>query len=515
MHKCGLVGLLFLLSVATASAADEQSPCELTDAVHDLRLVTRAGQFAHTGMENVTLRDKGARVIPDAMEQTFELDDFDAPLGDRLDKYNVATYIFANTSSELVQAGADGLLQPGSDAAGLASKVRALSDRFDLRKLDWTHVSVVADSAGKRRTQLRVYLPAISTRLGLLLPIRQSTFAVIGCPKPGSGAGSMIQYMVEQDVSSRWYALVWAALVTAVVYLLVALGLASGRAGGNKVPGARPGLLRRLDPVFITQDSLGFGSASRLQVFFFTVVIAATLGYVFLRAGYLSEIPTTLLYLLGIVGVGGTLSKLVGNARANLDDDLTLTTDRWLTRHGVVFPPRTPRWWDLLVTGKEFDVYKFQGLVFSGLVGMWILSSGVTNLADITIPANITLLLGLSQAVAVGGKAVAGPSRKGLNDAVRRAIAAEVELLKAIPATDPYHYEAQKRGLAYSLGQNPAPQQAQVPSATQAAYAAFKTEVAAVVGLASQLLGGGRAIEVEPVEPADDTASGPFPAGAG
>jgi len=511
MCNRGLIAFLFLLSASAASAADEQNPCEVTSAMHDLYLVAKAGQAEHTGMENVILRDKGARVVPDAMEQTFQLDDFADPLGEKLAQYTIATYVFADTPSRLVQAGADRLDQADDGKTPLVAKVKALSERFDLQKLDWTQVSVVTDPTGKKRTQIRMYLPEISTRLNPLTPTRQSTFAVIGCPRPGSSAGQRIQYMAELSVSSYWYARVWVGVICAAVYLGVALALTSGRG----TQGARPGLLRRLDPVFITQDSLGFGSASRLQVFFFTVVIAATLAYIFLRAGYLSEIPSTLLYLLGIVGVGGTLTKLVANARVDLDDDLTLTTDRWLTRHGIVFPPRTPRWRDLLVTGKEFDVYKFQGLVFSGLVGAWILTSGVTSLADITIPANITLLLGLSQAVSVGGKVVAGPGRKGLNDAVRRAIAAETELLKIIPAADPYHYEARKRGLAYSLGQVPSPQQASVPAAARLAYAAFKTEVAAVLGLASQFLGGGRAIEVEPAEPADDTAGTFAPAGSG
>jgi hypothetical protein len=109
----------------------------------------------------------------------------------------------------------------------------------------------------------------------------------------------------------------------------------------------------RTRPVVITQDGLGFGSTSRLQIFFFTIVLVATLTYVFLRAGYLAEIPSDILPLLGIGAASGVVSRVIGNARASGQQDLTLRTDRWLSRHGIVFPPRTARWRDLLMTSQE------------------------------------------------------------------------------------------------------------------------------------------------------------------
>ena len=534
-----LAAVVASVAAPPAPARAWETPAQLCDLPQDtspkrmlrnLRLAARMAQVETRTLETVGLKDQGARMVPDAQTQAFQLQD-DIPLG----SFAITVLMFAETPSMLVAAGADTVT---SDA-----DVQRLTRQFDVRQLDMARIRVADDAAGRFRTRLGVYIPPIRAAFGPLWPIRLSTFAVIACPKPPGRAPAepgqvpgqlsgeppgeppgerpgerMDAYVLMQDVSDGSAAAIDVVLAVLVLWLLVALACRLGRAGKGQGPRGEARARRGwgwLDPVLITQDSLGFGSTSRLQIFYFTVVLAATLTYVFLRAGYLSEIPSNLLYLVGIVGAGGTLSRVVANARADRDDNITFTTDRWLSRHGIVFPPRTARWWDLVVTGKEFDVYKFQGLVFSLLVGAWILSSGLSNLADLKIPDNIMLLLGLSQAIYVGGKAVAEPSRKGLNDAVARAIRAETALLASILPDHPYHEQARLRGLAFGLGEPPPAQLVPLPDGARAAYDAFRTEATAVLGLANQILGSRVAVVVEPVEPPDDTGGNPAPSATG
>ncbi len=349
---------------------------------------------------------------------------------------------------------------------------------------------------------------------------------MIACPKPGVGSGvSPIAFLATRDISDKTSAVV--GTLIAILVIWVASAWAMSRSVLDRDPPrprrpSRPGLsgrLRRwshlLNPVVITQDAMGFGSTSRLQVFFFTLIVVATLTYVFLRAGYLSEISVNLLVLMGITGVSTAATKLVANDRAAREDEVTFATTRWLSRHGIVFPPRAPLWRDLVMSGREFNIFNFQALVFSILVGLSILSSAMQNLADLTIPANLMTLLGLSQALYVSGKAIgsAGGPRKELNNAVSRATASETRLLQMLPIDSPFRKAAQERG-QFGPEQRPT-LDAPLPSKDAAdALRVFELDSIAVISLATEVLGGERRRDdmqrtLLPVDPPDDTFSVP------
>ncbi len=55
---------------------------------------------------------------------------------------------------------------------------------------------------------------------------------------------------------------------------------------------------------------------------------------------------------------------------------------------------------------KEFDIYSFQMAIFSVVVGVALLSTNLTGLATFEIPDELLGLLGLSQAIFIGGKSV-------------------------------------------------------------------------------------------------------------
>lgn len=483
-----------------ANAADDETDKAFMP-LHALRLAATLGQAVSRPMTLVTETANGKtvtaeRILPDRTSRKLTL-----PNAVDLDVYGVTTLRLVGTPAHLA-----GQPKPTQEAAA------TLTEAWELDQLDLEQVSDGTDKA--TMSQVNIFIPPEATAYGPLWPMAFSTFAVVACPRKGHSEPARA-YILMQSVSNY----VWATIDTAVLAALIWIGSAAAvqsaarrndrqparRAGGG---GAFKRWLRSLDPVVITQDGLGFGSTSRLQVFFFTMVLVTTLTYVFLRAGYLAEIPSDILPLLGIGAVSGVLAGIISNARASVQEDVTWRTDRWLRRHGIIFPPRIAHWRDLVMTGQEFDVYKFQGIVFSALVGSWILSSGLSNLNTLSIPQNITVLLGLSQAVYIGGKAVGSSNdgRRELNLVVARAMRSEQALWAIVSLSDPFRSEAQARGLLFGTGQAPPAAAAPCPPDAADAYAAFKRDAQAAMALSNQMLDGRNTVAVEPVDPPDDTA---------
>ena len=61
---------------------------------------------------------------------------------------------------------------------------------------------------------------------------------------------------------------------------------------------------------------------------------------------------------------------------------------------------------NLLLTDGRLDVYKFQMAIFTVVVACYVASSGQTSLGDVKISDTMLYLIGISQGVYVGGKAV-------------------------------------------------------------------------------------------------------------
>ena len=487
--------------VCTANATEGENGTAFTP-LHALRLAAVLGQVVSRPMTLVTETVNAKtvpseRVLPDRSSRKLAL-----PELIDLDKYAVTTLRLVGTPAQLA-----GQPAPTRDTAA------SLTEAWGLDQLDLEQVSDGADAT--RMSQISIFIPPEASAFGPFWPMTFSTFAVVACPKDGQTVPARA-YIFTHSVSNYVWSAIDTALLAALIWIAAAAAVQSAarrndrQMAAQRASGASPfkRWLRSLDPVVITQDGLGFGSTSRLQVFFFTMVLVMTLTYVFLRAGYLAEIPSDILPLLGIGAASGVLAGIINNARASGQEDVTYRTDRWLRRHGIVFPPRTAHWRDLLMTGQEFDVYKFQGIVFSALVGFWILSSGLSNLNALSIPQNITLLLGLSQVVYISGKAVGSSNdgRRELNLVVARAIRSEQALWAIVPSDDPFRTEAQTRGLLFSSGQMPPAPAAPCPPAAASAYAAFQRDAQAAMALANQILDGRNTVEVEPIDPPDDTA---------
>jgi hypothetical protein len=181
---------------------------------------------------------------------------------------------------------------------------------------------------------------------------------------------------------------------------------AEARKKGEPMP-APPTFWGKLDPVQITANPHGRASLGKLQIFGFSVLVFGLLFYYQFRYGILAGMSADVMLLMGISAVGAVGGKLVYAKKRRL----SLESWAWLRRKGWLpagkdVQPRA-RWSELLVDGdtKEFDPYSFQMAVFSLVVAVGLVRSGLTGLGTFKIPAELLQLLGLSQVVYVGGKA--------------------------------------------------------------------------------------------------------------
>ncbi|MFN3448599.1 MAG: hypothetical protein ACK44F_07870 [Roseococcus sp.] len=234
---------------------------------------------------------------------------------------------------------------------------------------------------------------------------RPASVLVIGC------AGPELAFLATRraGVMTRSPALLWTGLGVVLAYLAVA-AISPGSRAVREDPEAPHGLKLRswFDPVLITQDQFGFGSLRRLQLFYFTFLIFALSLYILLRAGYLSAISDQLLWLLGIAASGTAFASLADQMRAAPpggagQEGPSRETMRLLAQLGVIEQrDRFGSWLDVLTEGPSLGVHRVQAVVFSLLVGAFVLSQGAHSLAALTIPESYLALIGLSQAVYVG-----------------------------------------------------------------------------------------------------------------
>lgn len=187
---------------------------------------------------------------------------------------------------------------------------------------------------------------------------------------------------------------------------------------------------RSFNPVAMTSDIFDKGNLGNLQILFFTLLVAYGLLYVVFRSGELSSISPTVVGLLGISAIGSLGAKVVGTNK----DRLSTENWAWLVGRGVLpinDPGKgTPSWRDLLMSDSELDLYKLQALVFSLIVGLGMIAGGF-SLATFSVPTELLEVLGLSQAVFVGGRAVKPASLGDLDVLLTELQARESALRKA------------------------------------------------------------------------------------
>ena len=144
---------------------------------------------------------------------------------------------------------------------------------------------------------------------------------------------------------------------------------------------------------------------------------------------------------MGISGLGATASAGADAAKNRLDFDVYawLINRGWLP-YGGFAESNVASWKDIVSTGGEFDVYRFQMIAFSMLVGAALINAGteLTDLSSFDIPTALLGILGLSHLVVyVAGKLVAPPSISDLNEQIKKLQAAEKDLKEKLVEADP------------------------------------------------------------------------------
>jgi hypothetical protein len=279
-------------------------------------------------------------------------------------------------------------------------------------------------------------------------------------PQPSS------RYYVREglQMSSRRLSLLLATLAALLAYLAIArcaysfcVKTTAEQPPVNKTVSRVPARLRALqwlrsrrwglylkciNPVVVTAGPYGKASLSKLQLLWFTLLVMSVLVYLLSLTGDLSDLPSSVLMLLGISAAGTVGSSLSVNTRRRLSfvNWQWLNDQEWLVecqKYGGKDAKKKQadtygnqsRWRDLLLDEEGgVNVYKFQLLFSSVLVGIFLLLSGGSNLRGFRLPENFPQLLGITNFFYVFGRSVEPTGFADLDKAITQLIETEKKL---------------------------------------------------------------------------------------
>lgn len=253
-------------------------------------------------------------------------------------------------------------------------------------------------------------------------PATTSTLTIAVPPPPGWWLWQQARLVVENEagepfvrqqvrVSTSWLPIVLTLLIVGLIYpgiAAISWGLQRRRLRTLANAGAEegPSFLEALDPVQLTAGRFGRASLSKLQIFGFSLIVFGLLLYFQFRYGVLLGLSSDVLYLLGISAAGAAGSKFtaIQKRRLSLANWARLVRAGWLGQQ----PPfdRRAYWRDLFTDGKELNIYSFQMGIFSLIVAIALIAAGISGFQSFAIPEELLALLGISQGVYVGGKAI-------------------------------------------------------------------------------------------------------------
>jgi hypothetical protein len=233
----------------------------------------------------------------------------------------------------------------------------------------------------------------------------------------------------------------WALVVTAILYTALAWGVYSFYVDKNSDSERKQKSvffgLKRLNPAVVTAGEYGQPSLSSLQLLFFTmIVVFMSVRSLFASSG-LPLLSDTLLTLLAVPGVGKLSANFVSanRARLSLENWNYLIDEGVLRRGSAIDPVNTAHLKDLLLTDGVFDPARFQLLCASVLIGLAMLLGGDLSHFGLDIGSEAGKynswgwLLAGSNAIYIGGKAVAPSTIEELNQCVAALRQAKTKLL--------------------------------------------------------------------------------------
>jgi hypothetical protein len=289
---------------------------------------------------------------------------------------------------------------------------------------------------------------------------RRARVYLVGCRGNDASEPVMIG-MFETTLAIRWFCAVLAVLMTLACYFGAAVGTFRIHRSQSQVDtrteldayfpedvyprGTNFFTLRQhFDPIVIAAGNDGRANAGRLQILFFSLIVFGMAIYIELYTGHLTRLSDNLLLLMGISGLGATLSSGIrlGRGRLHFDNWAWLIHRKWVPRGGVA-QLNPARWRDLFNTEGEFDVYRFQMITFSLLVGaamIWTVIQG-GDLGTFEMPSGMLQLLGLSQGVYLLGGLVSPPTVKELDDQIETLKLKEAQFREALDNATPSFLE--------------------------------------------------------------------------
>lgn len=218
--------------------------------------------------------------------------------------------------------------------------------------------------------------------------------------------------VLRVQISQNSVGLYWVAVFAVIIFGVVALMARANLA----VLGSRKKALYFLFSDYRHQISLNL-----FQLFIFSVAVILTAAYYFGRTGVLTDLSDTVLLLLGISATGA----VAGAWGDRMTDRLSWASWRWLDRHGAFQQVNSDldlRLSQLVTTRGEFDLYRFQALLFTLLVAPSFVIAAAYTLGSMVIPAGILAVLGLSQITYLVGKFADGPTVADFDTALKAQI---------------------------------------------------------------------------------------------
>lgn len=229
--------------------------------------------------------------------------------------------------------------------------------------------------------------------------------AVLAATAPAGAAPTYFSYSTRLVIVSKTATGLAAILFVLIFYVILARVTYDKEDAKDLKHG--PWLMYVLSPVRIAAGMFGDASLSQVQVILFTLIVAGLLFQLWLRTGVLSDISTALLTLLGISAVGAGGARFTETIKTGLSD----STAQYLISKGWYLWKLEPlrehaTFAKLLLTDGRLDVYKFQMAIFTVVVAAYVISAGQSDLSNVNISETMLYLMGISQGVYVGGKAV-------------------------------------------------------------------------------------------------------------
>jgi hypothetical protein len=319
----------------------------------------------------------------------------------------VKTSEFASGSAEAIVTFEDSRI--GTDMSKVCVKAFARLTRTNEWEplKDWEPATVrrvfVTEKAGDTPRRLNVVLKIEEPKdVTVLSPSRKFDYLLVGV----LGDTSPISFSYAQTISvmSKSAAVMLAVLFVLGFYLFLVYITYNDDTRSLDGPGW---FAYTFSPIRISAAWFGEASMSQVQLLVFTFIVAGLLFYHWLISRVLSEMSLDLLTLIGISAVGTGASKFAQTVKTSLKDQTAsyLIGKGWYNWEPI--PARShATLGKLLLTDGRLDIYKFQMAIFTVVVAFYVISAGQQSLVDVKISETMLYLIGISQGVYVGGKAI-------------------------------------------------------------------------------------------------------------